>query len=229
MPTSAAIWTQARIARRSLRARRFSPSEGCATSAVSSSANASNTSPSGSRAAGVSQQALAVVVVESAAQRLGRRGSARRRCAVVAIGLLGEAEQVERGQHAGRALVVAGARVERREQAVGGRVVDVALEHLAELADRAAGIVDGVDLGEGDAVARAVGLDVEDAAVGLDRGGAIAGARAGCARGRAAAARRPRGPPCAIAACAASISSVSAWRWSPASAARRASTSAGGA
>jgi len=47
-------------------------------------------------------------------------------------------------------------------------------EHLAQLADRALRIVDGVDLGERDAVAGAVGLDVEDAAVRLDRGGAIA-------------------------------------------------------
>ena len=141
---------------------------------MSSSASATQTSPSGSRGGGVRQQALAVAR-RRATRRSGwlvpRRAQALHR---LAIGLLGEPEQVERGEHARRALGVAGAAVERREQAIRGRVVDVALEHLAQLADRALRIVDGVDLGERDAIARAVGLDVQDAAVRLDRRRTIA-------------------------------------------------------
>jgi hypothetical protein len=87
-------------------------------------------------------------------------------------------------------------------------VVNVAIEDLTQLADRALRIIDGVDLGECDAVARAIGLDVEDAAVGLDRGRPIARREEDAGQ---TALERNR-PPCAIAACAASMSTVSACR-----------------
>ena len=53
-------------------------------------------------------------------------------------------------------------------------MVDIAIEHFAQLADRTLRVVDRVDLREGDAIARTVGLDVQDAAIRFDRGRAIA-------------------------------------------------------
>ncbi len=175
------------------------------------------------------EEALAVGVVERVVQRRRRDPPRAQALERSAVGVLGEPEQIERGQDATGALGVAGAAVVRGEQAVRGRVVDVAVEHLAQLADRARGVIDGVDLGERHAVARAVRIDVEDAAVRLDRRDARSPDASRMRASPRCSGTAAREPPCAIAACAASIRIASAWRWSPPSAARRASTSAGGA